>query len=340
MRILSGIQPSGGLHLGNLLGALRNWAALQEGNECFYCIVDLHAITVPQEPSQLRTNTLDAAAALLAAGIDPSRSVLFVQSHVPQHSELAWILGTITAFGELRRMTQFKEKAKGQVERVGVGLFTYPVLQAADILLYQADAVPVGADQKQHLELARDLAQRFNRIFGETFTIPEPYIPPAGARVMDLQDPHSKMSKSAPSPEGVIFLADPPEVLRRKIRRAVTDSGREIRRGPHKQAISNLIEIYSAVTGKPPEEIEAAYVGKGYAEFKADLAEAVVEFLRPFQEKYAELSQNRERLVETLAEGAARASAVAEKTMETVREKVGFLPLPQAIPESRQAPNK
>jgi tryptophanyl-tRNA synthetase len=326
-RVLSGIQPSGEVHLGNYVGALRQWVARQDERDCFYCIVDLHAITVPQDPAGLRAATLDLAAVLLAIGIDPDRSTLFVQSHVPEHTELAWILSCVATFGELRRMTQFKDKVAKQKEgNVSVGYFAYPVLQAADILIYQADEVPVGEDQRQHLELTRDIAERFNARYGETFTVPVATVPEVGARILDLQNPTAKMSKSADSPNGTIRLTDPPEEVRRKVRIAVTDSGREIVARPDKPAISNLLAIYAAVTDRTVPELEAAYAGKGYAELKADLADALVAFLEPIQRRYRELVGDPSELTALLEKGAAKAQAVAASTLRTVKERVGFLP--------------
>lgn len=325
-RVLSGIQPTGEVHLGNYIGALRQWVADQDEHDTFYVIVDLHAITVPQEPAALRRQTLGMAASLLAVGLDPNRCTLFVQSHVPEHAELAWILSCIATFGEIRRMTQFKEKAQQQKEAsVSVGLFTYPVLQAADILIYQADRVPVGEDQRQHLELTRDVAERFNARFGETFVLPEPAIPKLGARIMDLQDPAAKMSASAASQQGVIRLGDDPDTIRKKVRSAVTDSGREIVAREDKPAITNLLTIYSVAGGKDVSTLEAEYEGKGYAELKADLAEAMVEFLRPLQERYVGLKGDPGELARQLEIGADKARTVARKTMETVYERVGFL---------------
>jgi tryptophanyl-tRNA synthetase len=326
-RVLSGIQPSGEVHLGNYIGALRQWVADQDEFDCFYVIVDLHAITLPQDPAGLRAATVDLAAILLAAGIDPNRATLFVQSHLPEHAQLAWVLNCFASFGELRRMTQFKDKASKQQEAsVSVGLFAYPVLQAADILLYQADRVPVGEDQKQHLELTRDIAIRFNSRYGDTFVVPEPAIPKVGARVMDLQNPEAKMSKSADSPQGTIKVTDPPDVVRKKIKSAVTDSGREIVARPDKPAIANLLTIYSVASGKAVSEIEAAYAGKGYAEFKADLAEVVVEFLAPLQERHAELKGDPDEIARLLEIGAGKAQAVASQTLAAAYERVGFLP--------------
>jgi tryptophanyl-tRNA synthetase len=325
-RVLSGIQPTGEVHLGNYIGALRQWAADQHEFDCFFVIVDLHAITVPQDPEALRRATLELAAILIAAGIDPDRATLFVQSHVHQHPELAWVLGSIAGFGELRRMTQFKDKAQKQQEAsVSVGLFTYPVLQAADILIYQADRVPVGEDQRQHLELTRDLAERFNARFGETFVVPQAAIPKVGARVMDLQDPTSKMSKSAESPQGTIRVTEDPDAIRKKIRTAVTDSGREIVAREDKPAITNLLTIYSVASGKDVATLESEYDGKGYGDLKADLADAVIEFLRPLQERYRELVSDPGELARRLAVGSRKASEVAGETLERVYERVGFL---------------
>src|SRR5687767_11621187 len=284
-RIFSGAQPTGSLHIGNYLGALKNWVALQDEYEAFYCIVNLHAITLPQDPATLRQKTLDLARIYLAAGIDPERSTIFIQSDAPEHAELTWVLSCISRMGELERMTQFKDKGKGNAERAGVGLFTYPVLMAADILLYQTDLVPVGQDQKQHLELTRDLAERFNRDFGETFKVPEPYIPPVGASIKSLQDPAKKMSKSDENLNGAIFLMDDPDTVTKKIKRAVTDSGTTIEFHEERPAITNLLSIYQLLTGKSPEESVAHFDGKGYGHFKTELAEVVVEFLRPFQER-------------------------------------------------------
>ncbi|MGH9580891.1 MAG: tryptophan--tRNA ligase [Terriglobales bacterium] len=326
-RILSGIQPTGDIHLGNYIGALRHWVAQQSEFDCYYVVVDLHAITVAQDPKELRSRTLETAAILLAAGIDPGRATLFVQSHVHEHAELAWVLNCFVMFGELRRMTQFKDKAaKEQEAGVSVGLFDYPVLQAADILLYQADRVPVGEDQRQHLELTRDVAQRFNNRYGQTFTLPEPAIPTVGARVMDLQNPTAKMSKSADSPQGTIRITDSPDVIRKKIRVAVTDSGREIAASPEKPALSNLLTIYSVATGTTVGEAQKAFAGKGYAEFKSAVADALIEFLRPARERYRELSTDPDELARQLALGSSKAQAVAAKTLAAVHERLGFLP--------------
>ena len=326
-RILSGIQPSGEVHLGNYIGALQHWVAQQDDRDCFYCIVDLHAITVPQDPVALRQATLELAALLIATGIDPRRSTLFVQSHVHEHAELGWVLGCIAAFGELRRMTQFKDKAAAQREgNVSVGLFTYPVLQAADILIHQAHEVPVGEDQRQHLELTRDIAQRFNARFGETFVVPEAVIPKVGAKVLDLQNPTAKMSKSAESPLGTIKVTDPPDAIRAKVKAAVTDSGREVVAGPDKPALTNLLTIYSIATGKAIPELERAFAGQGYAAFKAGLADALVMFLEPIQQRFAALLADRAELARLVERGAEKAQAVAARTLATAYERVGFVP--------------
>ena len=328
-RVFSGIQPSGTLHLGNYLGAVKNWVAMQDTHDCVYCAVDLHAITVRQQRAELRRNTIDLVNLFLASGIDPERSIVFVQSHVPAHTGLMWILNTITYMGELRRMTQFKDKTAGQEgESVGVALFDYPVLQAADILLYQADAVPIGEDQKQHVELTRDVAERFNNAFGKAFVVPQPIIRTEGARVMSLDDPAKKMSKSAGSENSYIGLMDPPDVIRRKIRRAVTDSGTEVRGGPDKPALTNLLDIYSALAGDPVDEIVRRYEGKGYADLKADLGEVVVSALAPIQERIRELEADKSYTLEVLKTGAERAEAIAVRTLAKVRERVGLVPRP------------
>lgn len=324
--ILSGMQPTGGLHIGHLTGALRNWVQFQEEFECYYTIVDLHAITVRLEPPQLRRWTLDLAATFLAVGIDSKTSHIFVQSHVPEHTQLAWVLNCFTGMGECSRMTQFKDKSQKYPENVNVGLFAYPILMAADILLYQADLVPVGQDQKQHLELTRDLAQRFNTLYSETFKIPEPYIPKIGAKIMNLQEPTKKMSKSDLNQSGVLFLADDENQIRNKIKRAVTDSGTEIRFADDKPGISNLITLYHIATNKSISEIEKEFEGKGYGEFKESVAEALIEFLRPFKQKYFEYRKDESFLREVLLRGAERARQVASKTLQKVYRKVGFVP--------------
>jgi tryptophanyl-tRNA synthetase len=327
-RVLSGIQPTAdSFHLGNYLGAVRNWVALQDSHDAFYCVVDLHAITAGHDPALLRRRTRVGAAQLLAAGLDPDRCTLFVQSHVPEHAQLAWVLGCITGFGEASRMTQFKDKAARQgTDRTSVGLFTYPVLQAADILLYHADAVPVGEDQRQHLELTRDLAQRFNTRFGPTLTVPEPYILREAAKITDLQDPTAKMSKSASSPAGIIDLLDDPAASAKKIRSAVTDAEREIRYDPAaKPGIANLLTIYAALTGRPIGELVAGYVGRGYGDLKKDLAEAVTEFVRPLQERTRAYLDDPAQLDKLLSVGAEKARSVAAVTLRKVYQRVGFL---------------
>ncbi|MFV2085757.1 tryptophan--tRNA ligase [Micromonospora sp. LOL_021] len=327
-RVLSGIQPTAdSFHLGNYLGAVRNWVAMQDTHDTFYCVVDLHAITAGHDPQVLRQRTRVAVAQLLAAGLDPGRCTLFVQSQVPQHAQLGWVMGCITGFGEASRMTQFKDKsAKQGAERASVGLFTYPVLQAADILLYQADEVPVGEDQRQHLELTRDLAQRFNTRFGATFTVPAPYIIRDTAKILDLQDPTAKMSKSSSSPAGIIDLLDDPAKSAKKIRSAVTDTGREIIYDPEsKPGISNLLTIYAALSGRTLDELTAAYQGKGYGDLKKDLAEVVVEFVRPIQERTRGYLDDPAQLDKILAIGAGKAEAVAAATLAAVYDRVGFL---------------
>ncbi|MBX9244498.1 tryptophan--tRNA ligase [Actinotalea ferrariae] len=328
-RILSGMQPtSDSLHLGNYLGALTSWVALQDDYDALYTVVDLHALTVAPDPKQLRERTRRTAAQYLAAGVDPARSVLFVQSHVPEHTELAWILSCHTGFGEASRMTQFKDKsAKQGAEGTTVGLFTYPVLMAADILLYDAALVPVGEDQRQHLEITRDLAQRVNSRYGRTFVVPEAHIVRATAKIYDLQDPTSKMSKSASAPAGLIELLDDPKVVAKRIRSAVTDTEREIRYDVEaKPGIANLLTIYSALTGRDVEAIVADYDGKGYGDLKKDLADVVVDFLTPFQARVHEYLDAPDKLDDVLAEGAERASAIARATMDRVRETIGLLP--------------
>ncbi len=321
-RIFSGAQPTGELHIGNYLGALKNWVALQSEYESFYCIVNLHAITLPQEPKGLRQKTLDLARIYLAAGVDPVTATIFIQSDVPEHAELTWVLSCNARMGELERMTQFKDKGKGNSERAGVGLFTYPILMAADILLYQTDLVPVGQDQKQHLELSRDLAIRFNRDFGETFKIPEPYIPKAGASIKSLQDPLKKMSKSDENVKGSIFLMDAPETIMKKIKSAVTDSGADISFDDSRPAINNLLTIYQLVTGKSSEECVAHFEGKGYGQFKGELAEATVEYLRPFQDRVKHYTD--EDLGEILKNGADKARTIASATLADVYHKTGI----------------
>lgn len=322
--VFSGIQPSGILHLGNYFGAIKQWIALQNNYRCYFCIVDLHAITIPQDPDKLRQQILDIAAIYLAAGLDPQKVTLFVQSDVPAHSQGAWLLNTIAYMGELSRMTQFKEKKEGQTN-VSVGLFDYPVLMAADILLYDTDLVPVGEDQKQHVELARDLAIRFNNKFGQTFTVPEPLLPKFGARIMGLDDPAKKMSKSAPSSANFIALTDQPEEARSKIMKAVTDSGSEIKFDPKtKPAISNLLTIYSLLTDRPIPDLEKKYQAKGYADFKTDLANVTAEFLADFQTKLANFANNPDQLKQILAAGAQTANQVANKKIADLHQKMGL----------------
>ncbi|HMM80765.1 MAG TPA: tryptophan--tRNA ligase [Pyrinomonadaceae bacterium] len=322
-RIFSGAQPTGRLHLGNYLGALKNWVALQDEYEAFYCIVNLHALTLPQDPRTLRKATLDLARIYLAAGVDPEKATIFIQADVPEHAELTWILLCTARMGELERMTQFKDKSqKGGREGSSVGLFTYPALMAADILLYQTDLVPVGQDQKQHLELSRDLAERFNRDFGETFKIPEPFIPKSGASIKSLQDPAKKMSKSDENEAGAIFLDDDADTISKKIKRAVTDSGTEITFDETRPAINNLLTIYQLVTGKSEQECVENFAGKGYGQFKGELAEAVVEFLRPFQERIS--AYDDDALNTILKTGAKNAGSIASVTMHDVYQKVGI----------------
>ncbi len=369
-RIFSGAQPTGELHIGNYLGALKNWVALQDEYESYYCIVNLHAITLPQDPKVLRQKTLDLARIYLEAGIDPTKSTVFIQSDVPEHAELTWVLSTQSRMGELERMTQFKDKSRkvssgakssiwdiydpwesieeiinlpNQLERenglinliqqaiphleqrrqsAGVGLFTYPVLMAADILLYQTDLVPIGQDQKQHLELTRDLAERFNRDFGETFVVPEPYIPPVGAKIMSLQDPAKKMSKSDENANGSIFLLDDADTITKKIKKAVTDSGTEINFDDSRPAIKNLLTIFQLLTGKSADECVAHFEGKGYGQFKSDLADATVEFLKPFQDRVNNYSD--EELSAVLKSGAEKARTIAGETLKDVYKKLGI----------------
>ena len=327
-RVLSGIQPTAdSFHLGNYLGAVRNWVALQETHDAFYCVVDLHAITAGHDPALLRERTRVSAAQLLALGLDPARCTLFVQSQVPEHPQLAWVLSCITGFGEASRMTQFKDKSSKQgADRSSVGLFTYPVLQAADILLYQADAVPVGEDQRQHLELTRDLAQRFNTTFGQTLTVPSPYILKGTAKITDLQDPTAKMSKSASSPAGIVELLDDPAKSAKKIRSAVTDTGREIVFDQeNKPGVSNLLTIYSALAGKTIESLESDYEGKGYGDLKKDLGAVVADFVRPIQERTRSYLDDPAQLDKVLEIGAEKARSVASVTLRNVYDRVGFL---------------
>lgn len=326
--IFSGMQPSGIITLGNYLGALKNWTKLQDTYNCVYCIVDMHAITVRQEPAALRKNSRDLLTMYLAAGLDPDKNIIYMQSHVSAHAELAWILNCFTYMGELNRMTQFKEKSQKHAQNINAGLFAYPVLMAADILLYQTDKVPVGADQKQHLELARDIAIRFNGIYGDTFKVPEPYIGEAGARVMSLQDPTKKMSKSDEDSNAYISIIDDPDTIVRKFKRAVTDSDTAVYYNSEtKPGISNLMAIYSAITGLSHEQIENEFAGKGYGEFKLKVAEAVVEELRPIQQKFKELSADKAYIDSIIKKNAETANYLATKTLRKVQKKVGFVPV-------------
>ncbi|MDR0861309.1 MAG: tryptophan--tRNA ligase [Oscillospiraceae bacterium] len=324
--ILSGIKPSGALTLGSYIGAIKNWVALSDEYECYYMLADLHAITVRQDPDTLRETTLQQIAQYVAAGLDPEKNVLFIQSHVPAHAELGWVLSCYTMFGELSRMTQFKDKSAKNADNINAGLFTYPSLMAADILIYQADLVPVGEDQKQHVEICRDIATRFNHIYGDTFKLPEPFIPKAGARVMSLQEPENKMSKSEQDNGGCICLLDKPEDIMKAFKRAVTDSDTSVRFDPEtKPGVSNLIQIYSVCTGKPFAEIETEFDGKGYGAFKAAVGEAVVETLRPIREEATRLLDDRSYLEKIYTDGAALASYAANKTLRDVYQKVGFV---------------
>ena len=328
-RVLSGIQPTAdSFHLGNYLGALRQWVALQDTHDAFYCVVDLHAITVPQDPAVLRQRTRIAAAQLFGAGLDPERCTVFVESHVAEHAELAWGLECLTGFGEASRMVQFKDKsARSGADAASVGLFTYPILQAADILLYQTDQVPVGEDQRQHLELTRDLAQRFNHRFGPTFAVPRPYILAEVAKITDLDNPDAKMGKSTSSPQGIIDVLEEPASIRKKISRAVTDSGSEVRADDEaKPGITNLLRIYSALTGESVASLEQRYAGTGYGTFKKDLAEVVVSAFAPVRERTEKMLADEAQLDRLLAHGAARARQVAGPTMAAVRDRIGFLP--------------
>ncbi|MFJ9106936.1 tryptophan--tRNA ligase [Streptomyces sp. NPDC102283] len=327
--MLSGIQPTAGsFHLGNYLGAVRQWVALQESHDAFYMVVDLHAITIPQDPAELRANTRLAVAQLLAAGVDPERCTLFVQSHVPEHAQLGWVMNCLTGFGEASRMTQFKDKsAKQGADRATVGLFTYPVLQVADILLYQANQVPVGEDQRQHIELTRDLAERFNGRYGQTFTVPAPYILKETAKIYDLQDPAVKMSKSASTPKGLINLLDDPKVTAKKVKSAVTDTDTVIRFDAEKKpGVSNLLTILSTLSGSPVENLERSYEGKGYGALKTDLAEAMVEFVTPFRARTQQYLDDPETLDAILAKGAEKARAVAAETLAQTYDRMGLLP--------------
>lgn len=322
-RVFSAIQPSGAISLGNYLGPLQHWAAMQDDYECIFALADLHTITVRQKPADLRRNTLEAYALLLAVGIDPAKSPFFLQSHVPAHSELAWVLNCYTQFGELQRMTQFKDKSAKHADNINAGLFTYPSLMAADILLYQADYVPVGEDQTQHVELTRNIAQRFNNAYSPTFTVPEPLVYKVGKRLMSLQDPTRKMSKS--DPNGCVYVLDKPEDILRKFKRAVTDSDATVRYAAGKDGINNLMEIYSAATGEDYDAIARGFAGKGYGDFKQAVGEAVVEKLRPIQENFARYSADKAFLEDCWKQGAAQAARIANRTLQKVMKKVGFV---------------
>jgi tryptophanyl-tRNA synthetase len=325
VRVFSGIQPTGVKHLGNWSGGFRQYAATQEEGDAFFCIVDLHSITVDYDPEALRRSTLDLAAMMFATGVDPERSVLFCQSHVPAHAEGAWLLSSVTSFGQLGRMTQFKDKSE-QRDFVSAGLFTYPILMAADVLLYRADLVPVGDDQRQHIELMRDVAERFNARFGETLVVPQGRFPVEGARIMDLQEPQKKMSTTGGTPQGTVLMVDPPEVVRKKIKSAVTDSGREVRHDwAEKPGVSNLIEILSVTTGTPFAEIESRFDGQGYGPFKEEVAEAVVALLDPIRQRYEELRADEPELLRLLALGAERAREASAPTLEAMIERMGFV---------------
>lgn len=325
--IFSGIQPTGVPTLGNYIGALRNWTTLQDEYDCIYCIVDEHSLTVRQDPAALRKQILNSYALILACGIDPKKSITYIQSHVPAHAQLSWILSCYTQFGELSRMTQFKDKSAKHPDNINAGLFTYPVLMAADILLYQTDLVPVGSDQKQHLEIARDIAVRFNNLYGNVFVVPEPYIPKTGARIMSLADPTKKMSKSDENANGFISILDKPEVIVKKFKRAVTDSDTVVRYAEGKEGINNLMTIYSAVTGTSMDAIEREFEGKGYGYFKEQVGNAVAETLAPIQKEYDRLLADKAYLEACYQEGAAQANRLAMRTLRKVYKKVGFLPL-------------
>lgn len=323
--VLSGVQPSGNLTIGNYLGAIKNFSAFAGEYKPFYCVVDLHAITVRQVPAELRRRTYETLALYIASGLDPEKNVLFVQSHVPAHAELGWILDCYTMFGELSRMTQFKDKSAKHADNINAGLFTYPTLMAADILLYQADLVPIGADQKQHLELARNIADRFNQVYGETFTVPEPYIPKSGMKIMSLQEPTLKMSKSDPNPNAVVRILDPRDEILRKFKRAVTDSGAEVRFSPDKPGVSNLMTIYSCFSGKSFDEIEIEFAGKGYGDFKLAVGEVTADALLPVQNEFNRLMGDKTYLESVMKSGAEQASYYARKTLSKVRRKIGFV---------------
>lgn len=328
--LFSGMQATGNLTLGNYLGALKNWVALSEEYECFYCVVDLHSITVRQDPAELRKRARSLLTLYIAAGLDPKKNCIYYQSHVSAHAELSWILNCFTYMGELNRMTQFKDKAAKHADNINAGLFTYPVLMAADILLYQTDVVPVGIDQKQHLEIARDIAQRFNAIYGDVFTVPEAYIGKAGARVMSLQNPEKKMSKSDENPNASVYLMDDADTVMRKFKRAVTDSEAHICYREEQPGVRNLLDIYCACTGKAPEDAVAEFEGKGYGELKTAVGETVVSILRPLQEEYARLTEDKAYLDGIIKENAEKASYYATKTLRKVQKKVGFPERPRA----------
>lgn len=324
--IFSGIQPSGQLTLGNYLGAIKNWVKLQDEFDCYFCVVDLHAITVKQEPKDLRQRTLEVLAIYIASGIVPEKNTLFIQSHVPAHSEAAWLLTCNTYMGELGRMTQYKDKSQKYGDSIGAGLFTYPVLMAADILLYNTDLVPVGQDQKQHLELARDVANRFNNTYSPTFKVPDPYIPKIGAKIMSLQEPTKKMSKSDDNPNSYILIMDPPEVIRKKVSRAVTDSLGIINYTDEQPGVKNLLDILIAINGSTSEELVAYYKDKGYADLKKDVADAIVSELEPVQNKVNEILKDKKALEEIYKLGAEKASYVSMKTLRKMQKKIGFIP--------------
>jgi tryptophanyl-tRNA synthetase len=325
MRIFSGIQPTGAKHFGNYSGGFRQYAATQERGEGFFCIVDLHSVTSEYDPAELHDTSLDLAALLFATGLDPARSVVFIQSHVTAHAEAAWLLSSVTSYGQLGRMTQFKDKGEGR-EFVSAGLFTYPILMAGDILLYQTDVVPIGDDQRQHLELARDVAERFNTRFGATFKVPEGIFPETGARIMDLQEPAKKMSTTGGTPQGTLLMLDPPDVIRKKVKSAVTDSGSDVRRGPDKQGVTNLIDIMTVATGESAEAIEARYDSGGYGRFKGDVAEAVIALFEPIQARFHEIRGDTAELTRLLGVGADKARDVAAPTLAQMYERMGFVP--------------
>jgi tryptophanyl-tRNA synthetase len=325
MRVFSGIQPTGAKHIGNYIGGMRQYVATQDEGDALFCIVDLHAITVDYDPRDLHDRTLDLSALLYAVGLDPDRCTLFLQSHVTAHAEACWLLSSVTGYGQLGRMTQFKDKGEGR-EFVSAGLFTYPVLMAGDILLYQTDIVPVGDDQRQHIELARDTAERFNARYGETFKVPRGVYPEVGARIMDLQEPTKKMSTTGGTPQGTVLVLDPPDVIRKKLKTAVTDSGREVRYDPdEKPGVSNLVEILSVATGRPIPEVEASYDGRGYGDLKTDVGEALVELFAPVQARYAELRADEGELRRLLRKGAEKARETAAPTLATMYERMGFV---------------